>query len=136
MEDKKYLYDTLNNTLELRGYDQGEAYSKRWIHEVINDQKRNIVLVAEESKKIQGFLIAHILAGKDIFLNDIYVYPQYRKKGIASSLMNNLHKISNQLKSKFSMGLVLVKNNKMQNLLRKNKYKKGHTFYYFYKEQI
>lgn len=135
IRDMKDLHHTLNNTFELRGYSGGEAYSKSWIREIISDKKRNIILVAEEGEKIAGFLIAHILAGKDIFLNDLYVYPTYRRKGIASHLMHALNKISNKLRSNFSMGLVEVKNNKMQNLFKKHNYTKGHTFYYFYKEK-
>ena len=126
------LYEVLNNTLELRGYSEGEAYSHNWLKEVITDNKRNIVLVAQKNKILLGFLIAHVLAGRDILLNDLYVKPDYRKVGIASMLMKKLENISKRIKSTLTIALTSLKNKKMQNLFEKYNYKKGHTFYYFY----
>mgnify|MGYP001567578995 FL=1 len=132
--DTKEMYGILNNTTELRGFEGGEAYSKDWLEEVANDKKRNIFLVAEKDGEMAGFLIAHILTGRDIFLNDLYVKQNYRKQGIANKLMDELGKFSKKIGSKFSMGLVLTANKKMQNLFRKKDYIKGHTFYYYYKD--
>lgn len=133
-KDTKEIYYILNNNIELRGFEHGEAYSKNWLKEVAKDKKRNIFLVAEKDGEMAGFLIAHILPEKDVFLNDLYVKPEYREQGIAGNLLDQLNKLSKKINSKFSMGLVLTTNKKMQKLFRKKNYIKGHTFYYYYKE--
>ena len=135
ISDIRQLHSWLNNTYELRGFDKGEAYSKSWLEELINDGKGSIVLVAENGKQITGFLIAHILSGRDIFLNDIFVSKKQRKKGIASELLTNFHRISENIHSNFALGFVNVKNKKMQNFLKKFDYKRGHIFYYYYKKK-
>ncbi len=132
--DTKEMYQILNETIELRGFVGGEAYSQSWFKEVVNDDKNNISLVAEVDGKLAGFLIAHILADKDFFLNDIFVKPEFRNNKIATKLLEELNNRGIKIKSKFSFGFVLVKNDKMQNLFEKMNYNRGQSFYYYYKE--
>ncbi len=135
MNDASEIYNLLNNTHELRGFSEGEAYSKSWLAEVIKEKKRNIFLIAEKDGIIVGFLIAHRIPDKDFLLNDVYVKPEFRGQGIADGLMLQFDKIIKLLGSNFSLGLVLPGNKKMQGLFEKRHYKRGHTFYYYYKER-
>jgi len=132
--DIKELHKILNNTKELRGFSKGEAYSVQWVKEVISDRKRNAVLIADENGNMAGFLMMHLLPGKDILINDVYVKPEYRRQGIAKSLLKAVEVISNKIKSELTAGFVLVTNKKMQDLLKSMGHKKEKMFYYYYKE--
>ena len=133
--DAKELYTLLNAARELTGFDSKEAYSKSWVRDVINDQKRNVTLIAEENGKMAGLLVAHMIAGRDFILNSLFVKPTYRRKGIATTLLSAFDAIAKRSHSKFTFSLVLPSNKKMQSFLDKHGHLKGDTMQYYYKER-
>lgn len=59
------------------------------------DLKKNIILVAENTKKIVGFLLAIKNSSWNyIVLADLFVVKEHRNKGVGSTLINKLLKIA------------------------------------------
>jgi ribosomal protein S18 acetylase RimI-like enzyme len=133
--DLEEIYKILNNTKELHGMkDEKEEYPKQSIRETLID-KRESVLIAEENKKIVGLLIAEIWKKKKFsYLVDIFVKPEYRKKGVASILTKEHEKRCKKEGMIDLIALVLVDNKKMQSFMKKHNYKQGNKFYYYTKE--
>lgn len=126
------FYKILNKTPELQVNVKEETYSKNWVKKVITDKKHNLFLVIEENNQIVGFLIAYyLLSVKHLFLIDLYIRPNYRRKGIASSLISECEKIAKKLGLKYSFGNVLVNNKKMQVLMEKFEYNQGGKWYFY-----
>ncbi len=132
--DLEELYFLLNNGKENRDFDEGEEYPKKWIKNLILHKKENMVIIAYEDKELVGFLIAHLLKGiRDSILNNIYVKPKYRKKGIASLLLKNYESNAKKRGMKFSAAMSQTENKKIRNFNEKHNYKRGHKFYFYYK---
>lgn len=61
-----------------------------------------ITLVAEVNKKVIAFL-SFIIHKNDIYIEDVYVLPKYRRKGIATKLLKKIDYIRKKLKKKYLM---------------------------------
>jgi len=134
LSDVVEIYEAVNNTPEERDFADGEEYPMCWVKDVIENKDENIVLVYEEDKKLVGFLIAHILAScKDAIMNNLYVKPEYRGKGIATKITKEYETIVRSLGIDFSMSLVHVDNDDMQKLSEKVGYSQGEKCYVYYK---
>ena len=134
VSDSKILLRMLNSSLELQTNEEGNTYTIDWINDTLKDKKRNLFLIAEEDNKIAGFLIAEIWVNKRYsFINDTYIIPEYRRKGIASDLMKEYEIRCKRLKIKTIIGLVLTTNKKMHKFKEKLGYKRGNSFYLYEK---
>ena len=132
--DIKEIYEIVNKVKELKDYNKGEEYPIYWVRNVIKNKKENLVLVYEKDKNFAGFLIAHLLySNKDAIRNNIYVKPEFRRKGIANELVMEYEKRIKKLGFDFSISFVNVKNKKMQNFNDKHGYLKGNKFFAYYK---
>ncbi len=106
---KRATTDKLNELLKL--YTNLENYYKiklsaeektQWCGEtlkLINNTKLGGVFIALESNRIIGYLSYYFVKGtmkplKDcVFLNELYVKSKYRKKGVATKLIQSLFRI-------------------------------------------
>jgi len=132
--DSEELLGMLNSSSELQASEEGNTYTKEWIDDALKDKKKNIVLIAEENRKIIGFLVSEIwLRKRYSFLNDIYIAPEYRQKGIATKLMDEYENRCEKLNIRAIIGLVLTTNEKMHKFKEKLGYKRGSAFYLYEK---
>ncbi len=134
LKDAKPLLKVMNQTKELQASAEGGTYNLNWIKDAISSKKTDLVLICEENKKIIGFLLAELHTKKGFsYLDDIYVNPKYRKKGIAAKLQKNHEKICKKLKIKQIMMTVLTTNKKMHQWSKKQGFKRGNKFYLYQK---
>jgi len=135
LKDLEELYKILNETPELYGGNyEGEVYRKKEVKSILTNRKTDLVLIAEEDKKIVGFLIAEMSKKKESsYLADIYVKPYYRKKGVASKLLEEYENICKKMNIEEIIGLTLKTNEKMHSFMEKNKYKRGKELIQFEK---
>jgi len=135
LSDISNIHHALNHTNELRDYGgDDEEYPKTWVRGVVENKSNNLVLVAEDNKKFVGFTIVHLLKGaSDGLAHSLYVVPSYRRKGIASRLLQNREYYLKNKGYKFVIGLVNVSNKKMQNFMFEHNYNKGNKFYVYWK---
>jgi|SRR3989344_8968174 len=135
LSDLELLLSTLNGAPELNANAEGQDYTLKWVKSAISDRKRNIVLIAEESKEIAGFLFGELWEDKGYsFLNDLYVFEKYRKQGVASKLNEEYEKICKKKGIHAAISLVLTSNVKMQEFQAKRSYMKGKEFYFYSKK--
>ena len=136
LSDLQEVYKTLNKTLELQGGTGGETYSKEWVKTALTDKERELFLIAEEKNKIIGLLSAELWKNKKYsFFLDIFVEPEYRKKGVASALLKEYEEICKDIGIKKFIALVLITNKRMQNFIEKRNYKRGDKFYFYEKNR-
>ena len=91
--DAEEIYKILNETKELRDFDDGEEYPISWVKNAINS-KENIFLVYEINNELAGFLIGLLVKEiKESIKNNTYVKPQFRGQGIATKLTKEYERI-------------------------------------------
>lgn len=136
LKDAKQILDLLVRTPELQGYGEMDAvYSEDYVIDCIKDRKLNLVLVAEEGKKIAGLLIAEIWDKKRYsFFVNFAVLPGYRSKGIGRKLYIMYEKHCKKHKLKTITALVQTGNKAMQKFCKKEGYKRGHKLYFYEKD--
>ena len=132
--DFDFLWKVLTTTPELQSNSDGNTYDKKWLKEVLNTPKDNLVLIADENGEFIGFGIVHYLKSvKQLLVNDLYIVKDYRKRGMASKFMKEFEKDARKKKFRYLTGFVRTNNKKMQNLKEKLGYKKGNSFYFYEK---
>lgn len=132
--DFQKLWKILTKAPELQSDPKGETYDKYWLNDVLNSTRDNLVLIVEDKDKFVGFAIVHYLKGvKQSIINDIFVIEEYRKKGVASKLIEECEKDAKKQGFEYVTGLVRTNNKKMQKLQEKLGYKKGNKFYFYEK---
>jgi len=132
--DAKELLHLLNKTPELQGNKNEKFYTINYVHGCLNVKDKGFVLIAEENKKIIGFLIAEIWKKKEYsFLDDIFVSPEFRRKDIASKLEKEYEKYCKKIKLRSIILLTLVKNKKMQKWCKKHNFVRGNKLYFYEK---
>lgn len=138
LKDAGAIFNLMKNVYELRVTkkdDDDPFVSKLFIKEYLLDKKMNYVIVAEENRKIIGFLLAEIWKKKKYsFAAEIMVSAKYRKKGIAEKLFHKYEKYCKKNKLKVIVAQVQIKNKKAIKFSEKVGFKKGETFYYHKKE--
>jgi ribosomal protein S18 acetylase RimI-like enzyme len=134
--DFSTLWKVLTTTPELQSDSDGDTYDKGWLKSVLSTPKENLVLIAEDNKKLVGFAIVHYLRSvKQSIVNDLFVVEECRNKGIASMLMKECEKDAWKNNFKYITGLVRTNNKKMQKLKEKLGYKKGNSLYFYEKRK-
>ena len=92
-------------------------WSKNSIEEEMNNMLANFI-VAKEDAKIVGFAMCWYIMD-ECHIGNIAVHPDYRKKGIATSLLNELLKGCNEHGTKSILLEVRVSNIPAQELYKK-----------------
>ena len=136
LKDKEEILRLLIKTPELQGYGEMDAvYSDDYVIDCIKDKNMNLILVAEEDKKIVGLLIAEIWDKKKYsFFVNFVVLPDYRSKGIGTKLYKAYEDYCNKHDLKTITALVQTSNKVMQQFCEKKGYKKGHELYFYEKD--
>jgi len=135
ISDFDSLFRFLNETPELQAGEEGNTYTKEWVNAVLTDTERDLVLIAEENNKIIGFLMAELWPKKGYsFFSDIFVVPEFRRKGVATKLLGEYEKIVRHQKMNRIMSWVLTNNKKMHNFMKNNGFKKEYSFYLYEKK--
>jgi ribosomal protein S18 acetylase RimI-like enzyme len=134
-KDKNKILELLKNTPELSGIGELEnsIYTDNFVSIYILDKENHLILVAEQSEKIIGILLADFLAGYS-YLADLVVLPEHRRKGIATKLLSIYELKCKEHKMDKIAGLVQQENRRMQDYLEKKDYKKGKTLIQYQKE--
>jgi len=100
-----------------------------WPKQVLIDCMKNKeapILVAEENKHIAGFIIANYNPClKKAIVENIFVKPEYRRKGIGESLLKAVSKNLTRLKCEYICAVVEEDNGAAANLYIKNGFDKG-----------
>lgn len=134
LRDAKEILKLLNSTPELQGTEDEQTYTPDFVKGSIKNKDRELVLVAEENKKLIGFLTAELWKHKGYsFFVDLFVKPEFRNKGVASVLYLEYESILKKLKIKTLTALVLVTNKRMQKWCKKHKIVKGNKMYFYEK---
>lgn len=78
------------------------------------------ILVAEEEKKLIGYLdVEFYTKPKKGYIEDLFVYKEYRNRGIATKLISEFKKILKEKKYKYMTLEVNIKNKNAQKLYGK-----------------
>lgn len=134
LQDAREILSILNKAPELQIAEEVETYDQDWINGVLTHPKENLVLIAEDEKKIIGLLIAHYLRSvKQSILNDLHVHKDHPRKGVASQLMRAYEKILKKQRLRIQTALILPQNKEMRTFIEKNHYRRGHLFYFYEK---
>ena len=106
-----------------------DTFTKKYYERII---KEGILLVAEENKKLVGVCFGNYKTKeKWADLLGVVVIPEFRKKGIASSLIKEFESFvkKNKLKT-----IYLYADKKEKKLFKKLQYKQGKTYVSFTKK--
>ena len=111
------------------------VYSEDYVIDCIKDKNMNLILVAEEDKKIVGLLIAEIWDKKKYsFFVNFVVLHDHRSKGIGTKLYKAYEEHCKKHDLKTITALVQTSNKVMQLFCEKKGYKKGHELYFYEKD--
>ena len=134
VSDAKALLKILTSTNELQAGEDVGVYDLIWMKNVLSKQKDNFSFILEDKGKIAGFIIAHYLRSVgQVIINDTYVNPIYRRRGLASRLTLEIEKFARKKKVKNITSLIQTSNKKMQHLKEKLGYKRGEALYFYEK---
>ena len=129
-KDSEKILDLFNQNTELT-CDESLNYNKNHVREFLSSYK---TFICEIDKKVAGILITQWgLKGKFVYIDSLIVNPNYRKKGIATKLLNYLKKSAKQKGINLLFLFSEINNKKAQNLFKKNNYKRGKKFYFYSK---
>lgn len=136
LSDAEEILKALKETPELHGSkDEEIAYTPLFVNGALTHPDRDLVLIAEENKKIIGFLIAELWEHKGYsYLVDIYIRPEFRRQGIASKLFEEYENYCKKHGMNVIVGLVLINNRKMQKWCDKHGIKQENKFYFYEKK--
>jgi ribosomal protein S18 acetylase RimI-like enzyme len=99
---------------------------------LIEMMKHKLFLVAEENKKIIGFIGGYRHSKKDAYIDLLTVSK--KGKGIGKKLLEELKKLMKKQKIKLFWLIAPEFNKKTLNFYRKNKLKQGKNYKVFYKK--
>ena len=94
--------------------------------------ENSYMFVAEDSEDMIGFISATVEESIPIFsrgdklkINEVYVLPEYRRKGVASELMDRIEELAEDRKVETVELSVDVENDSAQELYRKHGFEAG-----------
>ena len=120
----------LSNSPELLNPD-GSLPKIEWFRNQI--KQKQILFVAEDNKKIIGYILGDYLAGEVVIIHFIIVKKEYQNKGIGKKLLKKVEDISKKKRRKVIVLYGYAKSKKTVSFFEKNKYKKGNLYYEFMK---
>ena len=101
---------------------------RRAIKKRVNPSKENVFLVAEENKKLLGFVQAEIMSPKESrtkkrVVEVIDIYTKSKREGIGRRLLNEIENWANSKKAKFILWEFIYGNKIAERFCIKNKFK-------------
>lgn len=129
--EAKKILDLLNSNHNLVDA-KNLKYNKNYIKRIISNKLNKVFVYTIKEKIVATVIIELDKKSSYIFLNDLIVREKFRKKGIATKLMDFLITLSKKNKIKFSSGFTKTNNKKIQKMLNKRVYKKGDSFVFYY----
>lgn len=98
---------------------------------------QDILLVAEEDKKIIGVLLTTVhVPTQIIYLSDIIIHKDYRRKGFATQLVGEALKQAKLLGIDWAYGLTQTNNENIQKLLKHEGFIRGEELVWFEKKPL
>jgi ribosomal protein S18 acetylase RimI-like enzyme len=103
------------------------------------DHAESIIFIAEhgQQKYVAGFvqiypIFSSISMKRSLILNDLFVREEYRKQGIAQSLLSHAQSYAREIKAKGLELSTAIDNYGAQRLYEKNKYAKDEEFFHYF----
>ena len=105
-----------------------------YYQEIFDDPENHFLFVAEKSGEFVGFIRADIREiliffkhPRILFLDDTYVKPEFRRKGIAKQLLLKAEEIAKELGIKRIQSRVYTYNKPVQDMLTSEGYRSPHA---------
>jgi len=131
-KDGREVLNLLNSDVNLVGdetFKYRESHFKEYLKNPVNK-----LFVAEINHKIVGLILVEFWKiAKYVYLNDLVIDRDHRRRGIATKLMKHVESIAKKQKMKFLFGFSEINNKKTHQLLGKLNYRLGKKFYFFSK---
>lgn len=127
LKDIEFMARIGEQTRELWNSKEGGWYSKSELKKWLLSKGDDLLLVAKAGKKLVGFIVVYNLRTW-AFCTGLFVDPQFRKRGIAKSLLSAVEK---RLKKQGISSLHLLVEQENFPAIRfyeKSKFRKGFTF--------
>jgi ribosomal protein S18 acetylase RimI-like enzyme len=109
----------------------GSDFAKKYLKDFI---QRGIFFVAEENKKVAGFVSAQITLGKELWIDMLVVDKKERRRGIGTKLVKKIIKIARNRKMKMVFLDAPLFNKNTIHFYKKLGLKKEKKFVWFTKE--
>jgi len=110
-------------------------YTKNYVKESIIEKKEDVVLVAEENKKVIGVLTAEIFKKKGYaYWTDFVVEKRYRNKGIGGMIYKKFEDICRENKISTIAGITKINDKEMHEFIKKRGFNLGKKVYFFEKK--
>ena len=106
-------------------------YEKKEIKQWIQGRKNNIVLIAETNSKIVGFAYVKIMSWHWAMVDNFYVLPAYRRKGIGSLIEKSLESELRKKGISYVSRLVKPSHKTSMKFLEKRNFKKESNYAWF-----
>lgn len=115
--DKKEIIELIQNLYKENSYEESITLQKmnRTFKEFFLHTEKGSIFVIEEKEKIIGYAIiinywSNEFGGNILFIDEIYIHPDYRNIGIGTNFINYL--IKNKINSSVGIQLEVNKSNK------------------------
>ena len=129
-KDINQILKLLNSDKNLVG-DDNIKFPSYYVESFLNSPVRKL-FVAEEDKKIIGVIcVVFLKYAKQMYMEELVVDKNYRRKGIATALMKHSEELAKKSGIRFAFGFSEVENKQTHKLLGKLNYKKGKKFFFF-----
>jgi len=92
-EDISKILALGRKTKEFSAGGKTRFYGKKEVSEFIRNPKNNLLLVALQENKLIGFIYAKIITSEWCLFESMAIIKNFRKKGIATLLFDELHSI-------------------------------------------
>jgi ribosomal protein S18 acetylase RimI-like enzyme len=137
VRDWKKILKLLKETPELQcsGKKVDDEYTRDYVLDSIKNKKENIVLVAEEDKKIIGLLTAELFKKKRYsYLTDFAVVKERRPEGVGRKIYDKFLELLKKDKVDTLAGITKIKDRAMHKFLKKEGVRLGEKVYFFEKK--
>ncbi|MDE1871117.1 MAG: GNAT family N-acetyltransferase [Candidatus Micrarchaeota archaeon] len=127
--DINAVYKMAVKARELQSSSLGRWYPKIALNVWLKSKGDDLLLVAEENRKVVGFLLCYVHYKRWSLLDSMVVDPMHRRKGIATALINGASKRLKKLGVVYAQGLVRTNNSRTLKMMKKLGFNRGYDFY-------
>ena len=113
----------IDEIMQIENSLKNHIYSKNNLLDALNNKNYNI-LVAKKDNEIIGYISVCFVKNSNIDIESIVVKENYRKNGVATSLLNNIFIFAKSINVKDIFLEVRASNTPAINLYLKNRFKK------------